>query len=275
MAALSGSAGIAALCSLAETLVPGERRLTVLTGAGVSTESGVPDFRSPGSPWLRYPPIGFEQWLSDPAIRAEAWRRKFAMDDIYKGAVPGRSHQALAALAALNIVRAVVTQNIDGLHQAGGLNPELLVELHGNGTFAHCLTCDARMELDVARAFLDATGEAPQCACGGLVKSATIAFGQSLRPDIIEAAVRASKQCDIFLAIGSSLVVRPASHLPTLAKEQGARFVIVNREPTPLDGIADLVVRADAGDALSALARSASEQHVPSFDDPEVPARHY
>ena len=273
MQALSGSAGLAALRDSMSGLRPGERGLTVLTGAGISTECGVPDFRSPGSPWLTHAPIGFKEWLSDPAIRAEAWRRKFAMDDIYRHATPGRSHRALAELAQAGLIQAVITQNIDGLHHASGLDPDLLVELHGNGTFARCLTCGTRMELAAARACLEATGEAPVCACGGLVKSATIAFGQALDPAVMQAAFEATSRCDVFLAIGSSLVVRPAANLPLLAKAQGGRLVIVNREGTPLDASADLVVRAEASDALSEIARCASEQHVSSFDVRQVSGR--
>lgn len=271
MGAPVASAGTDALRALAATLRPGERRLTVLTGAGVSTECGVPDFRSPGSPWLVHAPIGFEAWLSDAAIRAEAWRRKFAMDDLYHGAIPGRSHEALARLAARGLIRAVITQNIDGLHQAAGLDPDLLIELHGNGTFARCLTCGTRVELATARAHLTATGKALECTCGGLVKSATIAFGQALDPDVIQAALEATCRCDLFLAVGSSLVVRPAASLPLLAKERGAKLVIVNREPTPLDGSADVVIRAEAAEALSALAHIAPEQHVWSFGASELP----
>lgn len=250
----SADADLTLLRSAFAGLGSNRHRLTVLTGAGVSTESGVPDFRSPGSPWKTYPPIGFAEWLSDPVIRAEAWRRKFAMDDTYNGAKPSRSHTALARLAERHLVRALVTQNIDGLHQAAGFPTDRLVELHGNGTFARCLTCGRRLELlDVRRRF-EQTGEAPVCSCGGLVKSGTVAFGQSLDPALIEAAVQAARDCDIFLAIGSSLVVRPAAQLPLLAKESGATLVIVNREPTPLDASADLVVRADAGDTLTELA---------------------
>lgn len=243
-----------ALRRLVRGLNPGERRLTVLTGAGVSTESGVPDFRSPGSPWRRYPPIGFRDFLSDPCLRAEAWRRKFAMDDLYAGARPGRSHEALVTLSARGLVRSVVTQNIDGLHQAAGLDPDRLVELHGNGTFARCLDCRRRFKLAPLRERFQASGEAPVCGCGGLVKSATVAFGQSVDPVVLTAAIDAARSCDVFLVVGSSLVVRPAALLPGLAKKAGAALAIVNREPTPLDDVADVALQADAGNVLSALA---------------------
>ena len=248
------AADLTALEAAFAGLGSGRHGLTVLTGAGVSTESGVPDFRSSESPWKRYPPIGFAAWLSDPVIRVEAWRRKFAMDETYKGAEPGPSHIALATMAERDLIRTLITQNIDGLHQAAGFPAARLVELHGNGTFARCLTCGRRIELAEVRRHLDATGEAPVCSCGGLVKSATVAFGQSLDPALLDAAVRAAGDCKVFLAIGSSLVVRPAAHLPVLAKTNGATLVIVNREPTALDAVADLTLRAEAGDVLTALA---------------------
>jgi NAD-dependent deacetylase len=242
-----------ALPFLAE-LCAASRRITVLTGAGISTECGVPDFRSPGSPWLVHKPIGFEEFLADPAARAESWRRKFAMDDLYRGARPGRCHHALTRLAHSGRLVAVATQNIDGLHQAAGLDDHRLIELHGNGTFARCLSCDERFELADVRRHLDTTGEALDCTCGGFVKSATIAFGQALDRAVIEAAARSARACDLFLAVGSSLVVRPAASLPLLARDSGAVLVIINREPTPLDVAAHHVLRADAGDCLQALA---------------------
>ena len=239
-------------------------RVVFLTGAGVSTESGVPDFRSPGSPWRVHKPIAFPDFLAEPALRAEAWRRKFATDDSSRGARPGRSHRAVAALAASKRLDAVITQNIDGLHQAGGLAPETLIELHGNGTFARCLSCGIPFALGPIRTHLEATGEAPVCSCGGFVKSATIAFGQSLHPAVIAAATRAARTCDLMIAVGSSLVVRPAATLPLLARSHGAVLVIVNRTETPLDSEAHAVIRGEAGDVLEALA-IAAESHSPSF----------
>ena len=218
---------------------------------GVSTECGVPDFRSPGSAWRRYPPIDFKDFVASAEHRVEAWRRKFAMDDIYAGARPGRTHRALASLAASDRLVCVITQNIDGLHQAGGLPPERLLELHGNGTYARCLACGERHELADVRARLDATGEAPACVrCGGMVKSATVAFGQALSPDTLRRSQEAALGADLFLVLGSSLVVRPAATLPLIAKRNGALLVLVNRDPTPLDDMADVVMRVDVGSAF-------------------------
>ena len=231
------------------------RDLVVLTGAGLSTESGVPDYRSPGSPWKRNQPIDYRAFMADPTMRTEAWRRKFAMDDLYHGLPPARGHYALADMATAGRLLAVITQNIDGLHQAAGLPATLLVELHGNGTYARCLSCGTRMELGEARRRFVTTGAAPLCDCGGIVKSATVSFGEALDPARVSAAIRAAQACRAFLAIGSSLVVRPAATFPVLAKHAGAHLVVVNREPTPLDEIADHVVRAEVGEFLSELAR--------------------
>ena len=232
----------------------GEARVvTVFTGAGISTECGVPDYRSPGSPWRIHAPIAFKDYLADPAMRAEAWRRKFAMDDLYAGAVPGRGHRAVARWVSAGLVRTVVTQNIDGLHAAAGAPGDDIVELHGNGGYARCLSCGTRQELAPIRARFERDGALPDCRCGGIVKSASIAFGQALDEDDLRRAVSAALGCDLFIVLGSTLLVRPAARFPELARRDGARLVIVNREPTPLDAAADLVVRADIGDLLDPL----------------------
>ena len=227
------------------------RAIVAFTGAGLSTECGIPDFRSPDSAWRRYPPVNFSDFLASDAMRREAWRRKFAMDDLYAVAAPGRGHRALARLAEQGKLVCVVTQNIDGLHQASGLPDDKIVELHGNGGYAACLDCGARYELATIREGLANGGSAPVCSCGGLVKSATIAFGQAMPREPLARAIAAARACDLFLVLGSSLVVQPAASLPVLAKEAGAELVIVNAQPTPLDDLADLVVRGDIGAALA------------------------
>ena len=247
--ALTPADGSAALARLLGTA----SAVTVFTGAGISTECGVPDYRSPGSPWRVHAPIGFADYLADPAMRAEAWRRKFAMDDLYAGARPGRGHRAVARWAAEGLVRAIITQNIDGLHGAAAGAGDEIVELHGNGSHARCLGCGARFELAPIRARFEAEGALPQCPCGGIVKSASIAFGQPLDRAVLERAVDASLGCDLFVVLGSTLLVRPAARFPELARRDGARLAIVNRESTPLDGQADLVIRGDIGDVLDPL----------------------
>jgi len=234
-----------------ERFVAEARCIVGFTGAGISTESGVPDFRSPDSPWMRHKPIPFEAFVRSPEARREAWRRKFTMDDLYRGAQPSRGHAALAALVTAGRMPAIITQNIDGLHQATGIPPECVVELHGNGTYAACLSCARRHELDRIRRHFEATGDPPACeACGGIVKSATISFGQAMPEPAMRRARELALSCDLFLAIGSSLVVYPAAAIPALAKRSGARLVIINREPTELDRIADLVIHGEIGSVL-------------------------
>lgn len=230
-------------------------KIVAFTGAGLSTECGVPDFRSKNSPWLRYKPIEFDLFMSDVLMREEAWRRKFALDDIYGRAEPGRGHYALANLIASGKMAAIVTQNIDNLQQMSGVAEEHIIELHGNGTYATCVKCGLRYELmDIRRSF-DATGAAPDCpACGGPVKAATVSFGQPMPEEPMRRALAVTADCDLFLAIGSSLVVYPAASFPSLARQHGARLVILNGEQTPLDDVADLVLRGDIGDILQPFA---------------------
>jgi len=255
MAPISDMASISDLASISElaSILRQARRIVAFTGAGISTESGVPDFRSPGSPWTANRPIPFDQYMASGEARAEAWRRKFAMDDLYRHARPGPGHMALVALHAAGRLRAVVTQNIDNLHQASGLPPDRVIELHGNGTHARCLSCDLRHELDWVRPRFEATGVAPACRhCGGIVKSATVSFGQAMPEDALRQAMAAAGDCDLLLAIGSSLVVQPAARIPLIAQREGAVLAIINREATPLDAVADLVVRGEIGPILTA-----------------------
>ncbi|MFN3672476.1 MAG: SIR2 family NAD-dependent protein deacylase [Bosea sp. (in: a-proteobacteria)] len=229
--------------------------VVAFTGAGISTESGVPDFRTPGSPWMVNKPIPFNAFMASREARIEAWRRKFAMDDHYRDAAPNRGHAALARLVRERRSPGLITQNIDGLHQASGIEAERVVELHGNGTYATCITCGWRHELAAIRPAFEASGEPPGCVmCGGPVKSATISFGQAMPQDQMRKAHALTMEADLFLVVGSSLVVFPAATFPVIAKRKGARLVILNREPTELDAIADLVVRAEIGQALGPLA---------------------
>ena len=236
-----------------QDLLAAARRIVAFTGAGISTESGVPDFRSPGSPWTANRPIPFNQYLASSAARAEAWRRKFTMDDLYRGARPGPGHLALARLHGEGRLRAVITQNIDNLHQESGLPLDAVIELHGNGTYARCLSCDLRHELDWVRPRFEASGVPPACRhCGGIVKSATVSFGQAMPEDAMRAAVAVVAECDVLLVLGSSLVVQPAARIPLIAQRQGATLVVVNRDATPLDSAADIVVRGEIGPVLTA-----------------------
>ncbi|MGH6887887.1 MAG: SIR2 family NAD-dependent protein deacylase [Rhizomicrobium sp.] len=247
-------------------LLRAARNAVVFTGAGISTESGIPDFRSPGGLWTRMAPIDFEDFVSSAAMRKESWRRRFAMEDMFAAAGPNAGHVAIAALVACGCVSYVITQNVDDLHRISGVPPEKIIELHGNTRYARCLDCGARAELVPIRNWFEARGEAPDCAdCGGLLKTATISFGQAMPEAEMERAERATRACDLFLVLGSSLVVYPAAGFPLIAKRGGAKLVIVNREPTDLDGEADLVLHTTTGSLLSAAFAGFSNAVPPAF----------
>ncbi len=231
------------LVEAADAIVP-------FTGAGISTECGIPDFRSPGGLWTRMAPIQFDDFISSAEMRDEAWRRRFAMEEQFGGAQPGRGHRALASLYRGGRSPGVITQNIDNLHQASGIPHDRVIELHGNTTYATCLDCDARYELDWVRERFASSGRAPDCGCGGYIKTATVSFGQAMPELAMRHAEELTRSCDLFLVIGSSLVVWPAAGFPLIAKRNGARLAIINREPTEFDEAADLVVRHDIGTVL-------------------------
>jgi NAD-dependent deacetylase len=235
-------------------LIAASNRICVFTGAGMSTESGVPDFRSPGGVWSRMKPIYFQEFVASEERRRESWTRAFSGVAGWTGAAPNRGHHAIARLIASGKASAVVTQNVDNLHQDSGIAPENIIELHGNASYATCLECGLRHEFAALREPFLEHGEIPSCrACGGLVKSATISFGQALPREAVERAEAAALACDLFLVLGSSLVVFPAAGLPLLAKSNGAALAIVNREPTEQDGFADLVLHDELGEVLAAV----------------------
>ena len=229
------------------------RRAVVFTGAGISAESGIPDFRSPGGIWTRMAPIDFADFLASEEARRETWRRRFAMDETFREARPNRGHRAVAELVRRGKVAAVITQNIDGLHQASGIADDRVIELHGNSTYAHCLDCKARYELEALRIAFERDETAPVCDdCGGFVKTATISFGQAMPAEAMRWAEIETRAADLFIVAGSSLVVYPAAGFPELAKRNGATLAIINREPTGLDPIADLVLNRTIGETLGA-----------------------
>jgi NAD-dependent deacetylase len=234
-------------------LIERARQAIVFTGAGISTESGIPDFRSPGGIWTKMAPIDFSDFLASEEARRETWRRRFEADDMWRDAKPNRGHRAVAELARRGTVAAVVTQNIDGLHQASGVPAEQVIELHGNSTYARCLDCARRYEIAELRNIFECDGTAPVCdMCGGWVKTATISFGQAMPVEAMRRAEIETRAADLFIVAGSSLVVYPAAGFPQLAKHNGATLVIVNREPTGLDQIADLVLNRAIGETLGA-----------------------
>lgn len=236
-------------------MIEDARRVVVFTGAGISTESGIPDFRSPNGIWSKTTPIYFDEYMRSEDARREAWRRKFEIDRDMTVAEPNRGHRAVAKLVRTGKVASVITQNIDGLHQKSGVPDENMIELHGNATYATCLTCTTRYELEpIKEAFL-AAETLPECTyCGGIVKTATISFGQAMPEEAMLRARDETLACDLFLAVGSSLVVYPAAGFPAMAKQNGAQLVIVNRDPTDLDSVADLVLNREIGPTLGEAA---------------------
>jgi NAD-dependent deacetylase len=241
----------AALEALAR-LIDEAETVVAFTGAGISTESGIPDFRSPGGLWTRYRPIDYRDFVSSEEARREMWRRKFAMEKEIGTVEPNAGHRALTKLHEAGKLSHIITQNIDGLHVASGMPAVAVIELHGNGTYASCLQCAKRYELDWVREIFADNERLPVCSkCGGMVKTATISFGQSMPEDEMARAKAATFGADLFIVLGSSLVVYPAAGFPIMAKQNGSSLVIVNREETELDDIADLVINAEIGASMS------------------------
>ena len=231
-------------------LIDAADRVVVFTGAGISTESGIPDFRGPGGTWTKMKPIDFSDFMRSDEARRETWRRRFEMEPILRQATPNRGHRAVAELIRGGKAACVITQNIDGLHQDSGIPDDKVIELHGNTTYAHCLECGQRYSIGALQVDFERDRIVPSCACGGWVKTATVSFGQSMPAREMQLAQRESLLADLFIVVGSSLVVYPAAGFPELARRNGSALVILNRDPTGLDEIADLVLNRAIGDTL-------------------------
>ena len=240
----------------ARKLVSAASRIVGFTGAGISTESGVPDFRSPDGVWAQNRTVDFQEFVASEAGRIEYWRQKAAAWPAMRDAQPNAGHRAFVELHKQGRLEALITQNIERLHQRSGLPADKVLELHGTTTEAVCLTCGDRITSDEACRRIEAGEKAPRCRpCGGFLKPATISFGQAMPHDVMVQAQAAAETCDLMIAVGSSLVVEPAASIPRVARQAGARLIIVNRDPTPLDGIADAVVRGEIGAILPELVR--------------------
>lgn len=237
-------------------LVAKAQRITVLTGAGISTESGIPDFRGPQGLWTTQPAaqaiFDIDSYLADPAVRVQAWKQRLITRPWT--VEPNAGHRALVELEHQNRLAAIVTQNIDGLHQKAGSSPGLVHELHGTALNVLCMRCDRRLPMAELLPRLEAGEDDPPCeACGGILKSATVSFGQSLDPVVMDAAIDAARDCDLFMAIGTSLQVYPAAGLCDVAQGLGARLVIINAEATPYDAAADALDHSPIGQVLPGL----------------------
>jgi NAD-dependent deacetylase len=236
---------------LADLLADSER-IVAFTGAGISTESGIPDFRSPGGVWTRYDPqdFTFSRYVGSAEVRERSWQMR--RDLLAEAPAPNAGHRALARLVEQGKMTAIITQNVDGLHQRSGVPDSKIIELHGNTTYASCLDCGQRYELDPIKHAFQAHGTLPICEkCEGIVKTATISFGQAMPEIQMARAQDETQQCDLFIVLGSSLVVYPAAGFPRIAKRRGASLVILNRDPTDQDDDADLVVHGEIGPTMS------------------------
>lgn len=235
-------------------LVKTAGNIVVFTGAGISTESGIPDFRGPHGMWKKTTPIDFNDFINSEEVRRESWRRKFLGGDTMAQAEPNAGHVAVSHLVKAGKVSHVITQNVDGLHQKSGTPDSQVIELHGNASYAHCLDCGKRYELADLKARFEVDETVPYCdECNGIIKTATISFGQAMPVKEMERAEHASLSCDLFMSLGSSLVVYPAAGFPRLAKQNGARLVIINNEETDLDPLCDLALHRSIGETLSAV----------------------
>ncbi len=234
------------------------RSIVVLTGAGVSTESGIPDFRSPGGIWSRYNPteLTFDRFCASAETRRLYWQMGAEVYPLLRDAQPNRAHRALAALERRGSLRRIVTQNVDGLHQRAGSSPGKVIEIHGTALVVGCLTCGARCDRDAVQARFAEGDTDPRCECGGLLKPATISFGQAMPERETAQAFADAEAADVFLVVGSSLVVYPAANLPGVALQNGAELLIVNREPTPYDRAAAVMLHGTAGEILGAIAEA-------------------
>lgn len=229
------------------------RQIVVFTGAGISTESGIPDFRSPRGIWSKYQPLTIQEFVASESARRRYWQYKREAWPELAAALPNAGHRAIAQLERLRKLQALITQNIDGLHERAGNSRELILELHGTERWVLCLNCDARHDRAEIQQWLEAGDCVPRCrACNGLLKPATISFGQALPEDVLREAYAHAQQCEAFLVVGSSLVVHPAAGLPQVAKQSGAWLGILNREATPLDAVADWQSADSAGEILRA-----------------------
>ncbi|MCW8196596.1 NAD-dependent deacetylase [Proteobacteria bacterium 005FR1] len=239
------------IATLAE-LIAASRYSVAFTGAGISTESGIPDFRSPGGVWDKYQPIYFDDFVRSEEMRRESWRRKLQTDKVMNKARPNKGHAVLAELVREEKMLGIITQNIDNLHQVSGVPDEQVVELHGNSTYAKCLDCEERYELAPILEAFEREETLPTCtSCGGLVKTATVSFGQAMPAVAMARAEQFTADCDLFIVLGSSLQVYPAAGFPEFAVQSGAKLVIINRDPTGLDHAADLVIHDSIGETLA------------------------
>lgn len=245
------------LIKRAAALIRGAEKVVAFTGAGVSTESGIPDFRSPGGIWEKYKPVYYDDFLSSEGSRREYWLRSRVTYPVIRDAAPNPTHRALADMEKMGKLDCIVTQNIDRLHHKAGNSAANVIEIHGTVAYAVCLECRKTYDRDEIQKQLEKAEEleAPRCrSCDGPLKDATISFGQPMPEKEMAEAGRRAQLCDVMLTLGSSLVVYPAAYIPQFAHQAGAKLIIINMEPTPLDHLADVVIHAKTGPVMERIA---------------------
>lgn len=240
------------ISAIAEKIAEGGKNI-VFTGAGISTESGIPDYRSKGGLWDKFRPVYFDEFMSSKEARIEYWRRKSELYEDLVNAQPNSAHRSVAEMYTMGLLEAVITQNIDGLHQVSGLSEDTVVELHGNTLRVRCMSCNKTGPVHDVQKRIDAGDPAPECECGGYLKPDTISFGQSMPQKEVLKAQELSESCDFFMVIGSTLLVQPASLMPGYAKQNNAFLAIVNLSETPYDDMCDVLIREKAGNVLQSI----------------------
>ncbi len=250
-----------ALIEEAAGIVSSADKVVVFTGAGISTESGIPDFRSPGGIWSKYQPIMFQDFMSSEEARRESWRRGKQTYHVFADVEPNAAHYAIAELERLGKLECLITQNIDNLHQRAGNSPDMVIELHGTAMYVLCMSCGKRWPRAEIQEWLESGVETPNCdECGGIMKSATISFGQPMPEKETAEAQARSREAEVFIVVGSSLVVYPAAQMPMEAKQNGARLIIVNLGETSFDAHADVLIRGKAGDTMKRIVERVKER---------------
>lgn len=237
---------------IAEQIARGGRNV-FFTGAGISTESGISDYRSKGGIWDKFRPVYFDEFMTSRESRIQYWHQKHELFNSLQNAKPNPAHMALWRLYEMGLLEAVITQNIDGLHQASGLPQDRVIELHGNTTRIRCTRCGNLTDTHETHARIDAGDPAPECRCGGYLKPDTISFGQSMPAAEVDSAISLSTKCDFFGVVGSTLIVQPAAHMPYHAKNNGAFMAIINLSETPCDNLCDVLIRAKAGEVMQKI----------------------
>jgi len=251
-----------ALAQEAAELIADARKLVVFTGAGISTESGIPDFRSPGGIWSRFDPEDFtyQKFVADPEARRKQWRM-LGEGHLTTDAKPNPAHYAIAELDRLGKLDCVITQNVDSLHHKAGVPAEKVFELHGNVQWVVCLSCGRRYPFEQIKARLEGGEEIPDCEeCQGMLKPDAVLFGEQLPAEVLQEASQRSSDCDLFIVVGSTLIVYPAAYMPIYAVRGGARLIIINLSDTPLDAQAAVLIRAKAGEAMSKIVDRVKEK---------------